>query len=144
MLSPLNDQSSAPPGIPYRIRSRYWAMSLRGYGERVCNLGNIFSGLSCTIDDRLRSVRTVRKPTGRVTDATRKRTWRSSEALAVRKRQLAPALRRMRPQECLARETGGDLANVSRRESTRCMHCGTKHARYGCAGTVRLSHASYK
>lgn len=85
-------------------------MSLRGFGDRKCNVGNIFSGLACSINDRTPPPRAVRKPTGRPADATRKRTWRNSEALAARKRQLAPALRNMRPQRFQPDETGGEKA----------------------------------
>ena len=83
-------------------------MSLRGFGDRRCNVGNIFSGLTCSINDRTPPPRAVRKPTGRPADATRKRTWRNSEALAARKRQLAPTLRGLRPQRLTADETGGE------------------------------------
>lgn len=83
-------------------------MSLRGYGERMCNVGNIFSGLYCVLDDRLPPPRAIRKPTGRPADATRKRTWRNSEALALRKRQLAPMIRNIRPQQFQPDETGGE------------------------------------
>lgn len=83
-------------------------MSLRGFGERKCNVGNIFSGLTCAINDRVPPPRAVRKPTGRPADATRKRTWRDSEALAARKRHLAPTLKSLRPQQFEPDETGGE------------------------------------
>lgn len=83
-------------------------MSLRGFGERKCNVGNIFSGLTCAINDRVPPPRAVRKPTGRPADATRKRTWRDSEALAARKRHLAPTLKNLRPQQFQPDETGGE------------------------------------
>lgn len=83
-------------------------MSLRGFGERSCNVGNIFSGLTCGINDQTAPPRAVRKPTGRPADATRKRTWRNSKALATRKRELAPALRSLRPQQFQPDETGGE------------------------------------
>lgn len=89
-------------------------MSLRGYGERMCNVGNMFSGLFCAIDDRVPPSRTVRKPTGRTADASRKRTWRNSEALALRQRQLAPALKKLRPALLQPEETGGG--------EYRCLH----------------------
>ncbi|CAM9943275.1 unnamed protein product, partial [Sphacelaria rigidula] len=86
---------------------RYWVMSLRGYGARVCNVGNIFSGLCCALDERVPPSRTVRKPTGRAADVTRKRTWRNSTALARRQKQLAPALEKLRPANLDAEDTGG-------------------------------------
>lgn len=95
-------------------------MSLRGYGERTCNVGNIFSGLHCAIEDKIPPPRAVRKPTGRPADATRKRTWRNSEALALRKRKLAPALRTLRPRKLQAEETSGkDLMRRREREVWR-------------------------
>lgn len=67
----------------------------------------MFSGLFCVIEDQIPPPRVVRKPTGRPADATRKRTWRNSEALAMRKTQLAPTLRSLRPQQFQAEETEG-------------------------------------
>lgn len=101
--------STLSPAAFQHCRSlrRYWVMSLRGIGERKCNVGNIFSGLTCDINDRMPPPRAVRKPTGRPADATRKRTWRNSEALSARKRQLAPTLRSLRPQQLQSDETDG-------------------------------------
>lgn len=82
-------------------------MSLRGYNERVCNIGNVFSGLSCILDNKPSPVHTVRKPAGAITDTTRRRTWRDSKALDLRKKALAPALRRLRPHELQPEDTRG-------------------------------------
>lgn len=107
---------STPP--PLRVSTlRHWVMSLRGYGERVCNVGNMFSGLYCTIDDRMPRPRAVRKPTGRPADATRKRTWRDSEALALRRKELAPALRVLRPQQIEPQETSGEAKREDYKET---------------------------
>lgn len=100
--------SSPKTAVPGSTRPSYWVMSLRGYGERMCNVGNIFSGLFCTMGDRLPALRTVRKPTGRAADATRKRTWRNSKALALRRRQLAPALKKLAGGELRAEDTAGE------------------------------------
>ncbi|CAM9801293.1 unnamed protein product [Scytosiphon promiscuus] len=63
----------------------FWVMSLRGFGERKCNVGNIFSGLTCAINDRVPPPRA---------------------ALAARKRHLAPTLKSLRPQQFEPDETG--------------------------------------
>ncbi|CAB1098943.1 unnamed protein product [Ectocarpus sp. CCAP 1310/34] len=94
-------------------------MSLRGFGEHSCNVGNIFSGLTCGINDQTAPPRAVRKPTGRPADATRKRSWRNSEALATRKRELAPVLRSLRPQQFQPDETGGEAERGGGREGER-------------------------
>lgn len=91
-------------------------MSLRGIGERKCNVGNMFSGLTCALNDRTPPPRAVRKPTGRPADATRKRTWRNSEALAARKRQLALTLKSLRPQQLQPDETSGVRERGGNRE----------------------------
>ncbi|CAM9389974.1 unnamed protein product, partial [Choristocarpus tenellus] len=87
----------------------YWMMSLRGYGERHCSVGNIFSGLFCEIGDKVDLPRVVRPPTGCPMDSTRKRTWRDSHALKLRKRQLASTLQAFRPQTLQPSDTKGLL-----------------------------------
>lgn len=83
-------------------------MSLRGYGERICNIGNIFSGLHFVLEDQTRPPHVVRKPNGRLANVSHKGAWRNSEAFLKRKKMLAPTLRKLRPKEFDPQEMSGE------------------------------------
>ncbi|CAM9153278.1 unnamed protein product, partial [Chrysoparadoxa australica] len=86
-------QAAVPPHEKYGSES-YWEMSLRDFGERYCLVGNIFSGLFCTIEDHIAPPKLVARPRSQPTDTTRHKTWRNSPQLARKTKQLAGTMKK--------------------------------------------------